>query len=225
MPQRATDFVHSVTDLSRIGVALKQSTMAKEKAAKGPKGIPNRALHARISYLHQAVSYLSVSIQPQLDGETAVPASAEQPSTEAKRNDEGDERKAKTAAGVDSRSSAPISKTDLLKSKLLTDVKEISSPKPPLYLASHIRSVSRKSQVRLSQDIKRSLCKRCDTLLIPGKTSDSKLENLSYEGRKPWADVLVIQCKTCGAEKRFPVGAKRQQRKAIRQAQKAAASD
>ncbi|EON66342.1 hypothetical protein W97_05439 [Coniosporium apollinis CBS 100218] len=183
--------------------------MGKEKPAKGPKGIPNRALHARISYLHQAVSYLSASVQPWADGRSATSAPAEQPSTGAKRIEERHGKNAETAAG----------------SKALTDTKETPSLEPPLYLASHIRSVSRKSQVRLSQDIKRSLCKRCDTLLIPGKTSDSKLANLSYEGRKPWADVLVIQCKTCGAEKRFPVGAKRQQRKAARQAQKAAASD
>lgn len=199
--------------------------MAKEKAAKGPKGIPNRALHARISYLHQAVSYLSASVQPWADGRTAASAPAEQPSTGAKKIEECHGKNAETAAGVDGHSSTPKSETDLSKSKALTDTKETPSTESPLYLASHIRSVSRKSQVRLSQDIKRSLCKRCDTLLIPGKTSDSKLANLSYEGRKPWADVLVIQCKTCGAEKCFPVGAKRQQRKAARQAQKAAASD
>jgi hypothetical protein len=39
---------------------------------------------------------------------------------------------------------------------------------------------------------------------------------LSKNGRKPWAEVAIITCIACGACKRFPVGAKRQKRKALR---------
>lgn len=73
-----------------------------------------------------------------------------------------------------------------------------------------------KSQIRLSQDVKHSICKRCSAILIPGSTSSSKVENLSRGGKKPWADVLVIECNVCSAQKRFPVGAKRQPRKNLR---------
>jgi len=34
-------------------------------------------------------------------------------------------------------------------------------------------------------------------------------ENRSKKGRKPWAEVLVVRCISCGATKRFPVGSRR----------------
>ena len=73
-----------------------------------------------------------------------------------------------------------------------------------------------KSQIRLSPAIKRSLCKRCDALLVSGSDSTSRLENKSRGGKKPWADVLVVTCNSCGTVKRFPVGAKRQSKRAER---------
>ncbi|KAF2190518.1 Rpr2-domain-containing protein [Zopfia rhizophila CBS 207.26] len=83
-------------------------------------------------------------------------------------------------------------------------------------LASHCCAVSLKGQVRLSADLKRSICKTCNAILIPGRSSTHAIENRSKGGIKPWADVLVIECKLCGSKKRFPVGAKRQQRKSER---------
>lgn len=52
--------------------------------------------------------------------------------------------------------------------------------------------------------------------LIEGHTSKKTVENLSKGGRKPLADILVLECKACGATKRWPVGAKRQDRKTKR---------
>ncbi|OJD35230.1 rnase p rpr2 rpp21 subunit domain-containing protein [Diplodia corticola] len=86
-------------------------------------------------------------------------------------------------------------------------------PGLPFYYASHLHSVSMKSQIRLSQDVKNSVCKRCNAILIPGNTSSSKIENLSRGAKKPWADVLVVECNVCNAQKRYPVGAKRQPKK------------
>ncbi|KAL1960508.1 hypothetical protein VTO42DRAFT_7807 [Malbranchea cinnamomea] len=75
--------------------------------------------------------------------------------------------------------------------------------------ASQLRSVSLKSQLRLSRDEKRSLCKRCDTLLVAGTSCSEEIENKSRGGKKPWANVLVVTCWTCGAQKRFPQTQKR----------------
>lgn len=86
----------------------------------------------------------------------------------------------------------------------------------PILLASHLRSVSLKTQNRLSQDLKRRYCKVCNTPLIIENTSDQFTENLSKGSKKPHADVLVISCRTCGTKKRFPVGAQRQMKKAER---------
>ena len=84
-------------------------------------------------------------------------------------------------------------------------------------MVSDLRAVSLKGQVRQSPAMKRSICKFCDTVLVEGRNCHSVIENESKGGRKPWADVLVIRCSTCGNSKRFPVSARRQKRKHLRQ--------
>ncbi|KAF5667971.1 rnase p rpr2 rpp21 subunit [Fusarium heterosporum] len=81
---------------------------------------------------------------------------------------------------------------------------------------SGLRGVTQKAQIRLSPAMKQTICKYCDTLQIEGDTCTSIIENASKGGRKPWADVLNIKCKTCGNVKRYPVSAPRQKRKALR---------
>ncbi|KAI2604896.1 Rpr2-domain-containing protein [Hypoxylon fragiforme] len=76
-----------------------------------------------------------------------------------------------------------------------------------------LRSASLKSQIRLSPAIKHTICKLCDSLLIEGDSSTSVVENKSKGGKKPWADVLVVKCHTCGGVRRFPVQAPRQNRR------------
>ncbi|EGR51882.1 uncharacterized protein TRIREDRAFT_55349 [Trichoderma reesei QM6a] len=86
-------------------------------------------------------------------------------------------------------------------------------------VVSDMRSVSLKAQIRQSPSIKQTICKYCDAVLIEGKTCHSSVENPSKGGRKPWADVLVIRCDTCGNVKRYPVSAPRQKRKPFRTAE------
>ncbi|KAK6346665.1 hypothetical protein TWF696_006783 [Orbilia brochopaga] len=74
----------------------------------------------------------------------------------------------------------------------------------PRYYTSHLLSVSRKSVQRLSPDVKHSICKRCSSVLIPGISCTNRVENTSKNERKPWADILVVQCTFCKACKRFP---------------------
>ncbi|KAH9884876.1 Rpr2-domain-containing protein [Xylariomycetidae sp. FL2044] len=83
-------------------------------------------------------------------------------------------------------------------------------------LLSDFRAVSLKTQIRTSPAIKHSICKFCDTLMIEGDTSSSIVENKSKGGKKPWADVLVVTCHTCGGVRRFPVQAPRQKRRPVR---------
>jgi ribonuclease P protein subunit RPR2 len=83
-------------------------------------------------------------------------------------------------------------------------------------LLTALRSVSKKSSMRLSQDMKRTICRRCDTLLIEGRTLNSTIENKSRGEKKTWADMLVMKCSVCGNEKRFPVNAPRPARKTKR---------
>jgi ribonuclease P protein subunit RPR2 len=90
----------------------------------------------------------------------------------------------------------------------------VSSHSPiALQLGSDLQQVTRKAQLRLAVDLKRTMCKRCNTILLPGRTATQTVENTSRDGSKPWADVLVLACKTCDGRKRFPIGAKRQKKK------------
>jgi ribonuclease P protein subunit RPR2 len=77
-------------------------------------------------------------------------------------------------------------------------------------LLSQLRAVSLKSQIRLTSDLKHSFCRRCNTPLIPGKTSDIGITNDSRQGEKLWADVLVVTCGFCGIVRRHPTGQKLQ---------------
>lgn len=57
---------------------------------------------------------------------------------------------------------------------------------------------------------------------MPDTTSETRIENKSRAEKKPCADVLVIQCRNCHAEKRFPIGAPRQKKKTERRLASAA---
>jgi ribonuclease P protein subunit RPR2 len=132
------------------------------------KGVPNKHLHARATFLYQAATYLT--LQNGAVSETVV--SETSPS--------------QGCSGL------------------------------ALQLGSDLQNVTRKGQVRLSMDLKRNICKSCNTILVPGRTVTQRIENQSKGGKKPWADVLIVECSLCGSKKRFPVGAKRQPRKTER---------
>ena len=81
------------------------------------------------------------------------------------------------------------------------------------HLVNQLQGIALKSQIRLASSVKHSLCKRCQVFLEEGITLASRVENQSKGGLKKWADVLVRECTNCGANRRFPVGAKRQKRR------------
>jgi ribonuclease P protein subunit RPR2 len=152
------------------------------------KGVPNKHLHARTTFLYQAATYLT--LQAAIDTQEHS-----KEKTEAANQ-------ALTGGSVHVRPQSALA----------------------LQLGSHLRAVSLKGQVRLSTDLKRTLCKTCNTILIPGQTSTQTVENESKGERKPHADVLVVECNFCKSKKRFPIGVARQQKKAKRASNKKASS-
>jgi len=149
--------------------------MAKAKSSKGDgSSVPHKHLHSRLSFLHQAATFLATR-----DGEKTVP--------------EKGHHEEPTAASISAR---PVQKPAAASSREATR------------LLSHLRGVSRKSQIRIARDVKHTICKRCDGILLPGETSSVGVTNSSKDGRKPWADVLELRCENCGTVKRFPVGMK-----------------
>jgi len=192
--------------------------MAKEKAK---KGVPNKHLHARIAYLDQAVKYLSAQSLNQSNDETRKSDMEElhdchQPMERMTTIPPG------TLAIDTAHSSA-----NMKPSPGHPSTATFNSPPSglPLQLNAHLRSVAQKAQIRLSQDIKHAICKICSSPLIEGETCLRSTENMSKGGRKPWADVLVLKCCACGASKRFPIGAKKQKRKSLREAEKVTGSE
>jgi ribonuclease P protein subunit RPR2 len=113
--------------------------------------------------------------------------------------------------------SGTYSGTDELNAQVLSRQFPNHSPLA-LQLGSDLQQVSRKAQLRLSVDLKRTMCKRCNTILVPGRTATQVIENASKGSKKPWADVLVLECKLCGGKKRFPIGATKQPKKKERKA-------
>lgn len=161
--------------------------MGKAKSSKGDgTQIPNKHIHARLSFLHQAATHLSIA---QI-GRSSSPKSTQEPATRAQACFGG----------------TPHYQNASDASRLL----------------NHLRGVSRKSQIRLAPEMKHSICKRCDSLLLPGRTSTEVVVNQSRNGRKPWADIFEIRCVICGTIKRFPVGATRKEARQGRPASLAA---
>lgn len=168
-----------------VFIALKevQSKMAKAKTSKGESAnIPNKHLHARLSFLHQAATYLAV----------AGNVKASEPQTKSTSNE--------ARNGSEYQTADPST---------LCEKANNHHGLEAMRLLSQLRGVSRKTQIRLAPTMKHTLCKRCDSLLVPGKTSTERVVNESKDGRKPWADVLEIECVKCGTIKRFPVGMSR----------------
>lgn len=151
--------------------------------AKGKTGVQNRPMYSRISFLYQAATYLAEAARAGPGSTTA------DPDVDMERDGHNDNN-----ATPDGHSAAT---TQALARTLLTD----------------LRAVTLKTQIRITPDIKRTICRHCDTLLVEGQTCTSTVENASRGGRKPWADVLTIRCHTCGRQKRFPVNAPRQKRR------------
>jgi ribonuclease P protein subunit RPR2 len=190
--------------------------MAKEKAK---KGVPNKHLHARIAYLDQAVKYLSA--------QSLAQSHTQEPNTEKLQDHHKPVGRMTTippgTLGIDAAHSVANKKPSPGHPSTTT-----FNPPPsglPLQLNAHLRSVAQKAQIRLSQDLKHAICKTCSSPLIEGETHLRSTENLSKGGRKSWADVLVLKCCACGACKRFPIGAKKQKRKSLREAEKTTGSE
>ncbi|KAK5735955.1 hypothetical protein LTR17_007790 [Elasticomyces elasticus] len=184
--------------------------MGKEKTK---TGIPNKHIHARISYLQQAATYLTVQRERFNDAGLIADRPPIVAKYEARQPLQSlhDEHPVTSLTEVTNEATKT---NEVRKSNAGLDLPQ--SGGLPLYLASHLGQIARKTQTRLHPNIKHSICRTCNAVLVIGETCTKRVENVSRGGRKPHADVLVVECTVCGAAKRFPVGVKRQKRKATR---------
>ncbi|KAH8431569.1 ribonuclease P Rpr2/Rpp21/SNM1 subunit [Aspergillus melleus] len=180
--------------------------MAKVKGKKGSAGGVNSHIRARLNYLHAAATYLQTGEIP-----------SKRPTDLGPR--ESAEAEDKESKSVSARIVPQVVSNDVAMSEepLCTKSTPVRAPtshnsRLSRVLISHMRGVSLKSQLRLPVDVKRSFCKRCESHLVPGVNSTQEVRNDSRGRSKPWADVLVVRCTTCGTEKRFPQTEKRSQK-------------
>ncbi|KAJ5365594.1 hypothetical protein N7517_008480 [Penicillium concentricum] len=184
--------------------------MAKVKGKKEAKNSKNSQSHirARLDYLHQAAAYFQ-SKSTLVEGQNAQLHNNQHNSVASHVSSGEDGHTVDTKQQVCS----------VNKKKTQEPLKNLSR-----VCVSHLRAVAMKTQIRLPVTLKRSLCKRCDTLLTPGVTCSHETRNASRGGKKPWADLLVVKCLSCGTEKRFPQTEKREKKLVQRRKEKDSAS-
>lgn len=179
------------------------------KAMKG--GPAQKHLHSRISYLYQAATYLADNATRRQSARARLRYDSGSNQTK-----EGDYKCSAPEPGPTPEGNLQISDTEDNQKEMSPLSGTSSSAVSSRQLLAHLRAVSRRTQIRLTPDIKRSICKRCDALLVPGSTSTITVENRSRNRNKPWADVSVVTCIACGTAKRFPVQAERQSKRQMR---------
>ena len=169
--------------------------MGKAKSQKSSAAVTQKHLHSRISFLYQSASYLSAVSQVARQ----LPEKNTKCTSDKERKEDGTDGQYSSSA-------------ESIRASQSSSTSTAAPANQSRHLVSQLRSISLKSQIRLSQEVKRSICKHCDTLLVPGRTCTERIENSSKDQKKPWADVLVRSCDACGTVKRFPIGATRQKR-------------
>ncbi|KAJ5729734.1 uncharacterized protein N7483_004242 [Penicillium malachiteum] len=169
--------------------------MAKAKVQKEPKNSKSH-LKARLDYLNQAAQYL-FSTTPAKDATKSTINNIE-----LQANSRGCDIDPSQGCAVPKQGDcAPLVNLSRM-------------------CASQMRGVSLKTLTRLPVSVKRSFCKHCDTLLVPGVDCSQEIRNSSRGGRKPWADVLEIRCFGCSTVRRFPQTDRRSKKLVIRQKEK-----
>lgn len=165
--------------------------------AKGKGKNVHGHLRARLNYLHNAAAYLqSTAISQQ-----QTQRSRDEAVTSGEKVDSS-QQTVPVSLGHDATVAA--TEKNVGDSNQMHQAKSNNLSNASRAYISQLRGISLKTQLRLPQELKRSICKRCDTLLVLGANCTQEIRNASREGKKPWADVRVIRCTTCGTEKRYP---------------------
>ncbi|RAL65974.1 hypothetical protein DID88_005635 [Monilinia fructigena] len=122
--------------------------MAKPQATKGVSKVPNKALYSRMSYLYQAAIYFAV------------------------QDNENQYRSIKGGASDSSMENVMQCDTTKVDANFTGSCQPLSRR-----LISELRSVSQKGLMRMSPDMKHSMCKKLSTLLMEGTSCTAHIEN------------------------------------------------
>ncbi|KAG2181530.1 hypothetical protein INT44_008345 [Umbelopsis vinacea] len=129
----------------------------------------NLQIYQHMNFLHQAAILLSSL--PEEDSQTA---------------DSSNTQQAPNTHDIASRD----------KSKIINKANEPALAPLSRYYCSTMKNISKKLVLRLDPNVKRSICKKCDNVLIPSVTSDVRVKSRPHKG-------TVITCKSCRTQKRL----------------------
>ena len=187
--------------------------MAKSKKDK-PKSVPNRHLYSRASYLFQASTFLQSKHSLVLQRDAIKTSDSCGGFQKSPVNQNEDNAVAHPNICIDKGATQPGSGA-------CSDFRNNLSARQQRLFLGHVRTmILKNNNIHLGRELKRTTCKRCDTLLTPGMTCTSRIENFSKDGKKSWADSFTVTCSTCNSVKRFPVGVRRQPKNQTRKRQK-----
>lgn len=178
-----------VSTFSIAANSVSNADMAKLKT-ETVKKVAHPHLHARLAFLQRAAHLLE---EQQLRTQLVV------------------EPTPRTGNSENLNSASELEAPDLEKEVLVPSIQKSN----PLAreMSSHTIAIIKKTKLRISPDLKRTICKRCSSKLIEGQSSFTRTENKSRDGRKAWAEVVVVTCQFCEMEKRIPLGQKRGRKK------------
>ncbi|GAA6061333.1 hypothetical protein JCM10212_003223 [Sporobolomyces blumeae] len=194
--------------------------MAK-KGAKGPSEptastpVVSRDAFQRLSYLYQAsVALNAAGVHLDLAGNTGQGQSGAQVLHEQGQDEQGDaaqvdvpgevepirvdaatETAAPTADTPGRRSGSHLQERGGKRSRVeVSDLKPISR-----HLLRSMSEVAKKATVRMDPAVKRTVCKGCDAVLVPGISSSVRVKTSG-----PHAHVIVHTCSGCRARRKLP---------------------
>lgn len=135
----------------------------------------------RLNYLHQAAHYFATTSHP-------LPSSQDAQRLDAKRDTIG----SKHASG----SSSKRTHDQRPQSLLTTPIQPVlHAPMSGLsrVMSTSMKAVARKAVVRMDPSVKRSICRSCNLLLLPGHTSVVRLRPSQTHARR--VSTVCLSCK------------------------------
>ncbi|KAI9591140.1 RNAse P Rpr2/Rpp21/SNM1 subunit domain-containing protein [Syncephalis fuscata] len=153
--------------------------MGKAKKEKQARPLQNAEEFQRMNFLYQAASLMTAAVVPErrIADDTA-------PGHLPKRKT----RKSKPRPSQATKQA----------------IKDVNNPTRPAlaglgrFYVSSLKTIAKRNVLRLDPTLKRALCRRCDTLLLPGITFKLQFE----ENINP---AIITRCQYCQAPRRLPI--------------------
>ncbi|KAI0029843.1 RNAse P Rpr2/Rpp21/SNM1 subunit domain-containing protein [Vararia minispora EC-137] len=142
-----------------------------------PSSVTNRDILQRLNFLYQASTFLQSVSEPPL-----APAFQQKRNPSLRTSRSNNKSKATAEGRATARRTRTISTADLAKS----------------YVRS-MRQIGQKATVRMDPSVKRTLCRGCDGVLVPGISSTIRVNPCGSHGQ-----VMTTTCRHCGHTRRIP---------------------